>query len=29
MRSETMQAKAAALGGYDLAGLGRVRWISP
>ncbi len=28
-RSETMIAKAAALGGYDLAGLGRVRWLSP
>jgi len=29
MRSDAMQAKAAALGGYDLDGLGRVRWISP
>ncbi|MFU8776081.1 MAG: substrate-binding domain-containing protein [Roseovarius sp.] len=28
MRSETMIAKAAALGGYDLGGLGTVRWIS-
>lgn len=28
MRSETMIAKAAALGGYDLGGLGKVRWIS-
>ena len=28
-RSETMTAKAAALGGYDLAGLGVVRWLSP
>ena len=28
MRSETMVAKASALGGYDLRGLGEVRWIS-
>ncbi|MBS4011351.1 MAG: excisionase, partial [Roseovarius sp.] len=28
MRSETMIAKAEALGGYDLDGLGTVRWIS-
>ncbi|WP_297770932.1 helix-turn-helix transcriptional regulator [uncultured Roseovarius sp.] len=29
MRSDAMIAKAAALGGYDLAGLGKVRWVSP
>lgn len=28
-RSETMIAKAAALGGYDLRDLGTVRWLSP
>ena len=28
-RSETMIAKAAALGGYDLRDLGAVRWLSP
>jgi excisionase family DNA binding protein len=28
MHSETMIAKAASLGGYDLGGLGKVRWIS-
>jgi molybdate-binding protein len=28
MRSETMVAKAASLGGYDLSDLGAVRWIS-
>lgn len=28
-RSETMIAKAAALGGYDLRELGTVRWLSP
>jgi len=28
MRSDTMIAKAAALGGYDLGALGTVRWIS-
>jgi len=29
MRSDTMVAKAAALGGYDLAPMGQVRWLSP
>lgn len=29
MRSETLLAKAAGLGGYDLSGVGQVRWVSP
>lgn len=29
MRSETVTAKAAALGGYDTADMGAVRWLSP
>jgi molybdate-binding protein len=28
MRSDTMVAKAAVLGGYDLAPMGQVRWLS-
>ena len=27
--TEAVQAKAARMGGYDLAGLGQVRWLSP
>jgi excisionase family DNA binding protein len=29
MRSDTVAAKAAAFGGYDVAGMGEVRWLSP
>lgn len=29
MHSETVAAKAAAFGGYDVAGMGEVRWLSP
>jgi len=29
MRSESVAAKAVALGGYDTSGMGKVRWLSP
>lgn len=29
MRSDTVAAKAAAFGGYDVSGMGTVRWLSP
>jgi molybdate-binding protein len=29
MRSDTVAAKAAAFGGYDVSDMGKVRWLSP